>query len=257
MKKIKNIGIIFTILYVIGCAQPNKKINLGDPRSEENLRKRVELFFRYFNERRFDRLLKEFSLPGKKKTKKEVEIEAEKLARESAFALKFEYKIESIKIIGDRGYVFLEETYYNPYENENHRRRLDIWTFTHNNWYSWDVCYLAGNICKEPIIVYNIFVEEITPETFTISWETDEECASEIRIRYYLDPFYLGKIEEWILDPSIKKVHKIKFGRKKRKDESYDIEIWAKKGERECHSPEYHFDIQEILSSKLIPKRLD
>lgn len=261
MKRIKIIGITFAVLYIMGCAPTNRKVNLEYLKSEENLRSRVELVNKYMNERKFEKIIRELKYSEEKKTKKDIEIEAEAWAREATFFLKFEFKIDRIKIIGDRGYVFTEITYFNPLEPPWKEREMSIWIFKIDNWYLKDVNHLVGDTCKEPIIIYNIFIEEITPETIIISWETDEECASEIRIGYYSSLFYLGKIEEWIFEPSIKKIHKIRFGRKKKEGkiigEGYDIKILAKKGERICYSPTYNFNIQEILSSKVIPKRLD
>lgn len=230
-----------------------------DPRSEENLRKRVENYVKYLNYCKFDKALNMWCKEERPATKEDRKYEIKSWRRERWSVAIIKQRIESIRIKGDKGFVFLEcrdQTIFGKVKNK--WREMEIWIFEDNNWFIKDIIPIGDNICKDPIIIYNIFIEEITPETFTVSWETDEEAQCEVEYEYTV----WGKgwmdidVRECILDPMYKRAHRIILKRMP-KEEWVKIKIWARKGERACHSLEYSFKLEEIISSKEIPKRLE
>ena len=236
-----------------------------DPRSEENLKKRAEDYWKYLNFLKFDKALNLWCKEMRPSTREERKYEIDSWRRERFTVGIVKCKVESVRIKGDKGYVFEEcrdETIFGKVRKK--WRDMSIWVFEDNNWFIKEISPPIGeNICVEPIIVYNIFIEDVTPESFTLSWETDEEAECEVEYTYWIpceDISDIG-IKEFIHNSIKSRKHRMILKRIGRKDHA-KIKIWARNGSRVCHSFEYELskykvDLEKILSSKDLPKRLE
>ncbi len=232
-----------------------------DPRSEENLKKRAEDYWKYLNFLKFDKALNLWCKEIRPSTREQRKDLIDSWRRERFSVGIIKCKVESVRIKGDKGYVFEEcrdETIFGKVRSKS--RSMSIWVFEDNNWFVKKGIPIGNNICVEPIIVYNIFIEEVTPESFTLSWETDEEAECEVEYTYEIQwgTFSIDRVrvKEFIHNPIKSKKHRIILKRIGRKDYA-EIRIWARNGSRVCHSFEYGVDLEEILSSKDLPKKLE
>lgn len=235
-----------------------------DPRSEENLKKRAEDYCKYINFLKFDKALNLWCKERRPATKEDKRRFIKEWRAERLSLPILKCKVESVRIKGDKGFVFSEERWETIFGKVRSKSRgMSIWVFEDNNWFLKKGIPIEDNICVEPIIVYNIFIEDVTPESFTLSWETDEEAECEVEYTYYL-PWKgysdIG-IKEFIHNSIKSRKHRMILKRIGRKDYA-KIKIWARNGSRVCHSLEYELsrykvDLEKILSSKDLPKRLE
>lgn len=200
------------------------------PKSEEHLRKRVEKYFKYCAEKEY------------------AKIEAKILSLRRIRYTDYYYKgyrlyeewqyngIEAIKVIGDRAYAY-PEILTKGRRNEEYKtkRYTQEWIFENNDWYLRDFWNLKGDACKGlPVVFLSIKTEKLDLKTIKISWETDEEVQSKIEYGTF-GSGGRGPVEKSMRLPGLNKRHKAVLT-DLRFSENYEFQIWAKKGNRECHS---------------------
>ncbi len=183
------------------------------------------------NEKRFKKIVKEYLYWETEKTREEIKEEAEGWKSEAWF-IRLEHKIETIKLLNDVAYIFIETILYPDGEIG---RYLETWVFKKNNWYRKDICLLHKDACKDfPIIFSNVQIERINFTTVRISWETDEEVEAEIRYWNYEE--YKRPIKKVSL-PGLKKKHEGTLS-DLYYDALYYFKPWAVKDNKSCHSNE-------------------
>ena len=225
------IAVIASVVPLV-TAHAGAKKDFAYLRSEDNLRDRVEKFCQYMSEKRFKNIVHEFEYSETKKSRRELKEETEDLEGEAVY-LKLEYTIETIKVVANIAYVFLDITFY----PEGEQRWLDIWIFHKDNWYRKASWPLSGDACKEvPVIFSDIEIDRINFTTVQITWETDEEVESKIKYKSYRT----GSSEKTVKIAGLKRRHEMVLT-KLEYDELYDFTLWAKKDGKECHSFWQHF----------------
>ena len=165
-------GFIFTAsVYASG------KKDLAYLRSEENLRNRIESYNKYLNKNKFKKVMElRYSWKDMSKEERKEELEYFRKGEGSLFKrVEVTYNIETIKIIGDRAYVFLEISYLPVHEG----RFEDIWIFDKDNWYLEESWSLRNDACKDlPIVFSNIMFEVKDFATVKISWDRSSRANS-------------------------------------------------------------------------------
>ena len=269
MKMVKKSMIYFLIIGALFLSSCKSESNTNN-KTEENLRARIDDYYKCLNARKFDLVVREYQWCEEKRSEEEIKEEIRYYREETLLGFyPYEYKIENIKIIDDVAYVFVDEM---------GARWVDIWIFKNNNWYYYVPRYgengwpLEDDTCKDlPVVFLNVKTEMIDSSSklakvdtakgnnsekkvysVRINWETDEEVESEITYRPLVgDPetivrheprSYFADIprEKTISIPGVGRYHEIVIEGIE-EGQTYGFVLWAKIGDKRCHSEDFHF----------------
>jgi len=268
MKMVKKSIIYFLIIGALFLSSCKSESNTNN-KTEENLRARIDDYYKCLNARKFDLVVREYQWCEEKRSEEEIKEEIRYYREETLLGFyPYEYKIENIKIIDDVAYVFVDEM---------GARWVDIWIFKNNNWYYYVPRYgengwpLEDDTCKDlPVVFLNVKTEKIDSSSklakvdtgkgnnlekkvysVRINWETDEEVESEITYRPLVghpktivrpEPSYFADIprEKTISIPGVGRYHEIVIEGIE-EGETYGFVLWAKIGDKRCHSEDFHF----------------
>ena len=269
MKMVKKSIIYFLIIGALFLSSCKSESNTNN-KTEENLRARIDGYYKCLNARKFDLVVREYQWCEEKRSEEEIKEEIRYYREETLLGFyPYEYKIENIKIIDDVAYVFVDEM---------GARWVDIWIFKNNNWYYYVPRYgengwpLEDDTCKDlPVVFLNVKTEMIDSSSklakvdtakgnnsekkvysVRINWETDEEVESEITYRPLVgDPetivrheprSYFADIprEKTISIPGVGRYHEIVIEGIE-EGQTYGFVLWAKIGDKRCHSEDFHF----------------
>jgi len=269
MKMVKKSIIYFLIIGALFLSSCKSESNTNN-KTEENLRARIDDYYKCLNARKFDLVVREYQWCEEKRSEEEIKEEIRYYREETLLGFyPYEYKIENIKIIDDVAYVFVDEM---------GARWVDIWIFKNNNWYYYVPRYgengwpLEDDTCKDlPVVFLNVKTEMIDSSSklakvdtakgnnsekkvysVRINWETDEEVESEITYRPLVgDPetivrheprSYFADIprEKTISIPGVGRYHEIVIEGIE-EGQTYGFVLWAKIGDKRCHSEDFHF----------------
>jgi len=268
MKMVKKSIIYFLIIGALFLSSCKSESNTNN-KTEENLRARIDGYYKCLNARKFDLVVREYQWCEKKRSEEEIKEEIQYYREETLFGFyPYKYKIENIKIIDDVAYVFGDEM---------GAKWVNIWIFRNNNWHYYVPQYglggwpLKDDACKDlPVVFLNVKTEKIDSSSklakvdkgkgnnlekkvysVYISWETDEEVESEITYRPLVGDFetilspvpsYPADIprEKTISMPGVGRNHEIVI-EDIEEGETYGFVLWAKIGDKRCHSEDFHF----------------
>ncbi len=268
MKMVKKSIIYFLIIGALFLSSCKSESNTNN-KTEENLRARIDDYYKCLNARKFDLVVREYQWCEEKRSEEEIKEEIRYYREETLLGFyPYEYKIENIKIIDDVAYVFVDEM---------GARWVDIWIFKNNNWYYYVPRYgengwpLEDDTCKDlPVVFLNVKTEMIDSSSklakvdtakgnnsekkvysVRINWETDEEVESEITYRPLVghpktivrpEPSYFADIprEKTISIPGVGRYHEIVIEGIE-EGQTYGFVLWAKIGDKRCHSEDFHF----------------
>jgi len=269
MKMVKKSIIYFLIIGALFLSSCKSESNTNN-KTEENLRARIDDYYKCLNARKFNLVVREYQWCEEKRSEEEIKEEIRYYREETLLGFyPYEYKIENIKIIDDVAYVFVDEM---------GARWVDIWIFKNNNWYYYVPRYgengwpLEDDTCKDlPVVFLNVKTEMIDSSSklakvdtakgnnsekkvysVRINWETDEEVESEITYRPLVgDPetivrheprSYFADIprEKTISIPGVGRYHEIVIEGIE-EGQTYGFVLWAKIGDKRCHSEDFHF----------------
>lgn len=268
MKMVKKSIIYFLIIGALFLSSCKSESNTNN-KTEENLRARIDGYYKCLNARKFDLVVREYQWCEEKRSEEEIKEEIRYYREETLLGFyPYEYKIENIKIIDDVAYVFVDEM---------GARWVDIWIFKNNNWYYYVPRYgyngwpLEDDTCKDlPVVFLNVKTEMIDSSSklakvdtakgnnsekkvysVRINWETDEEVESEITYRPLVghpktivrpEPSYFADIprEKTISIPGVGRYHEIVIEGIE-EGQTYGFVLWAKIGDKRCHSEDFHF----------------
>jgi len=180
MKMVKKSIIYFLIIGALFLSSCKSESNTNN-KTEENLRARIDDYYKCLNARKFDLVVREYQWCEEKRSEEEIKEEIRYYREETLLGFyPYEYKIENIKIIDDVAYVFVDEM---------GARWVDIWIFKNNNWYYYVPRYgengwpLEDDTCKDlPVVFLNVKTEMIDSSSKLAKVDTAKGNNSEKKV---------------------------------------------------------------------------
>jgi hypothetical protein len=132
MKNKINIITILLLSFNFGCLTMVSPTSIS---KEENLRKRIEMAYQYYQERNFDKFIDYFDAEISQDTKRQESIDNAK----RGFPILVSYRISKIEINGDTAKVKIECVFkLKGIDKEEKEIHFDYWIFQDNAWFIYD-----------------------------------------------------------------------------------------------------------------------